>query len=73
MSSVLAHIIAQSNIAFGTSGARGLVTDFTDEVCAAFAQSFVNVMQRSFNFQRIAIGIDNRPSSPQMAAACAGV
>lgn len=70
---VLDQVIAQSNIAFGTSGARGLVTDFTDQVCAAFAQSFVSVMQRSFSFKRIAIGIDNRPSSPQMAAACAGV
>ena len=73
MSLVLEQVIAQSNIAFGTSGARGLVTDFTDEVCAAFAQSFVSVMQRSFSFKRIAIGIDNRPSSPQMAAACAGI
>lgn len=73
MSLVLDQVIAKSNIAFGTSGARGLVTDFTDQACAAFAQSFVSVMQRSFSFERIAIGIDNRPSSPQMAAACAGV
>lgn len=73
MSLMLNKVIAQSNIAFGTSGARGLVTDFTDQVCAAFAQSFVSVMQHSFSFKRIAIGIDNRPSSPQMAAACAGV
>lgn len=72
MSSALEQVIVQSNIAFGTSGARGLVTDFTDDVCAAFAQSFANVMQQSFSFNRIAIGIDNRPSSPQMAAACAG-
>lgn len=73
MSLMLNKVIAQSNIAFGTSGARGLVTDFTDQVCAAFAQSFASVMQQSFTFKRIAIGIDNRPSSPQMAAACAGV
>ena len=73
MSLMLDKVIAQSNIAFGTSGARGLVTDFTDPVCAAFAQSFASVMQHSFSFKRIAIGIDNRPSSPQMAAACAGV
>lgn len=73
MSLMLEQVVAQSNIAFGTSGARGLVTDFTDQVCAGFAQSFVSVMQRSFSFKRIAIGIDNRPSSPQMAAACAGV
>ena len=72
MSMELHNCIATSNIAFGTSGARGLVIDFTDEVCAAFAQSFVKVMAQSFEFKRIAIGIDNRPSSPQMAAACCG-
>ncbi len=72
MASTLQQVIAQSNIGFGTSGARGLVTDFTDEVCAAFAQSFVKAMQRAFSFKHVAIGIDNRPSSPQMAAACAG-
>lgn len=66
-------ILAQSNITFGTSGARGLVTDFTDIVCAAFTQSFVSVMRQSFTFDRIAIAIDNRPSSPQMAAACTGM
>lgn len=64
-------VLSQSGVAFGTSGARGLVTDFTDQVCAAFAQSFVTIMQQNFSFKRIAIGIDNRPSSPQMAAACA--
>lgn len=72
MSLALNQLIANSNIAFGTSGARGLVTDFTDQVCAAFAQSFVKVMQRSFGVERVALGIDNRPSSAQMAAACAG-
>ena len=72
MSLALNQLIANSNIAFGTSGARGLVTDFTDQVCAAFAQSFVKVMQRSFSINCVALGIDNRPSSMQMAAACAG-
>lgn len=69
----ISSVLSESGIAFGTSGARGLVTDFTDQVCGAFAQGFANVMQRSFSFKRIALGIDNRPSSPQMAAACAGV
>lgn len=67
------QIIASSNIAFGTSGARGLVTDFSAEVCAAFAQSFVRSTQQNFKFERVAIGIDNRPSSPQMATACIGL
>jgi phosphomannomutase len=72
MSYLLNQIIANSHIAFGTSGARGLVEDFSDTVCGAFAQSFVTVMQASFSFKRIAIGIDNRPSSERMAAACVG-
>lgn len=66
-------LLAGSNIAFGTSGARGLVTDFTPEICAAFAQSFVRSMQPNFAFTAVAIGIDNRPSSPAMAAACIGL
>lgn len=64
-------IIADSGISFGTSGARGLVEHFSDEVCAAFSIAFISTMQASFSFDRVAIGIDRRPSSPKMAAACA--
>ncbi|WP_417764158.1 phosphomannomutase [Shewanella chilikensis] len=63
-------IIQESGIHFGTSGARGLVADFKPEVCAAFCLSFIQVMQQSYSFNRIALGIDNRPSSPDLAAAC---
>lgn len=38
------HIIARSNISFGTSGARGLVTDLTPVVSAAFEIAFANVI-----------------------------
>ncbi|KPV95294.1 Phosphoglucosamine mutase [Pseudoalteromonas sp. P1-9] len=65
-------IIQKSGISFGTSGARGLVSDFTPEVCAAFALSFTRVMQRFYKFNRVAIAIDNRPSSYQMAQAISG-
>ena len=58
-----------SGIAFGTSGARGLVTDFTQEVCAAFAISFAHVMQQETSLNTVAIAIDNRPSSYTMAQA----
>lgn len=64
-------VIAGSGIAFGTSGARGLVVDFTAEVCAAFTHAFVAVMQREFAFTHMALAIDNRPSSLGMAQACA--
>lgn len=64
-------VIAESGIAFGTSGARGLVVDFTPEVCAAFTHAFVAVMRRDFSFTHMALAIDNRPSSLRMAMACA--
>lgn len=64
------QILQQSGIAFGTSGARGLVEEFTDEACAAFTLNFLDVMRKNFAFDSVAIGIDRRPSSPQMAAAC---
>ncbi|MFO6425481.1 phosphomannomutase [Motilimonas sp. KMU-193] len=66
----VAQIIKDSGIAFGTSGARGLVKDFTAPVCGAFTLAFIEVMRASFEFSRIAIAIDNRPSSPEMAVAC---
>jgi phosphomannomutase len=41
------EIIEHSGIKFGTSGARGLVCDFTPEVCTAFTQSFLDAMKKS--------------------------
>ncbi|OKP01948.1 phosphomannomutase [Xenorhabdus eapokensis] len=65
------EVIAGSGIAFGTSGARGLVIDFTPDVCSAFTHAFVSVMQKQYDISQIALAIDNRPSSPDMAMACA--
>lgn len=64
-------VISESNIAFGTSGARGLVSDFTAEVCMAFTHAFVSVLRESSSIKQLALGIDNRPSSYAMAKACA--
>lgn len=66
------EVISQSGINFGTSGARGLVTDFTPEVCTAFILSFLDAMKKSFTFKKVAVAIDNRPSSPDMAATICG-
>lgn len=62
--------ISSSNISFGTSGARGLVTDFTPNVCAAFTHAFLNTIESIYSFKTVAIAIDNRPSSYRMAQAC---
>ncbi len=64
-------VMKSSGVAFGTSGARGLVSSMTDEVCAAYAMAFLSVTSKSFTINRIAIGIDLRPSSPRIAKACA--
>ena len=68
---VSSEVIAESGVAFGTSGARGLVTQFTSDVCGAFAASFIKGIQSHFSFTSVAIAIDNRPSSYKMAQACA--
>ncbi|MDK1289570.1 phosphomannomutase [Pseudoalteromonas umbrosa] len=63
-------VINSSGIAFGTSGARGLVTDFSPEVCAAFSIAFAQSLKNEFEVNTIAIAIDNRPSSTEIARAC---
>ncbi|MBY8061204.1 phosphomannomutase [Vibrio fluvialis] len=65
------QIIEQSGVQFGTSGARGLVSQFLPEVSAAFTHAFLNSLRGKFIFEQVAVAIDNRPSSPAIAQACA--
>jgi len=64
-------VLAESGVVFGTSGARGLVEQFTPNVCAAFSLAFLDTLKGDFIFNCLAIAIDNRPSSHGMAKACA--
>ncbi|MFW1056781.1 phosphomannomutase [Vibrio parahaemolyticus] len=66
---ISSEVLGASGVQFGTSGARGLVTQFTPDVCAAFTHAFVASMRRNFTFNQMAVAIDNRPSSPAMAKA----
>lgn len=50
--------------------ARGLVEQFSDEVCAAFSVAFLQVMREQAEVECVALGMDRRPNSPAMAAAC---
>ena len=72
-SKTVAEIISDSGVSFGTSGARGPVEQLTDEACVAFTVGFIESLKGQFATQRVALAIDRRPSSPRMAAACAGV
>ena len=67
---ISSKVIKDSGIQFGTSGARGLVEQFTTDACAAFTHAFMQCMQGQFEFKTVALAIDNRPSSPAMAKAC---
>ena len=59
----------QAGVAFGTSGARGLVADMSDSLCWAYTTAFLISVAR--NTTRVVLGHDLRPSSPRIAAACA--
>lgn len=66
------EVISQSDVKFGTSGARGLITEFTTGVCTAFTISFLDAMKKSFEFKKVAVAMDNRPSSPEISSIICG-
>ncbi|MDR3000217.1 MAG: UTP--glucose-1-phosphate uridylyltransferase [Fibromonadaceae bacterium] len=71
MSNKIQTIMDTSGVAFGTSGARGLVSDMTDEVCYAYTLGFLQHTLRNKNAKKIAaFGGDLRPSTPRIIAAC---
>lgn len=64
----LGEIAAAAGAGFGTSGVRGLVSDLTAPLCAAYAEAFLSILETAP--QRLLIGHDLRPSSPAIALAC---
>jgi phosphomannomutase len=64
------QIMDQSGVRFGTSGARGLAADMTAPVCFAYTAAFLRVVAPPTG-SRVALGLDLRPSSPDIAGACA--
>ncbi|GEA52307.1 phosphomannomutase [Vibrio inusitatus NBRC 102082] len=69
---ISSEVIKSSGVQFGTSGARGLVEQFTTDTCAAFTHAFLSGLQDRFSFRQVAVAIDNRPSSPMMAKSVVG-
>ena len=64
----------RTTVAFGTSGARGLVVDMTDRVCYTYTVAFLQYLQETNQWQHgqsMVIGGDLRPSTPRIMAACA--
>ena len=70
----VSDLMALSGIAFGTSGARGLVSAMTDRICFAYTCGFLQHLADIGQFapgKHVAIAGDLRPSSPRIMAACA--
>jgi phosphomannomutase len=67
-------LMTQSGVAFGTSGARGLVSAMTDRVCYGYTQGFLLYLAGLGEFApgtQVALAGDLRPSTPRILAACA--
>ncbi|MEE8657998.1 Phosphomannomutase [Acetobacteraceae bacterium EV16G] len=63
----------ESGVAFGTSGARGLVTAMTDRLCFAYVTGYLQWMREVGAFSpgmEVALAGDLRPSSPRILRAC---
>lgn len=54
---------------FGTSGVRGLVTEFTDEQVFLLVSAFLKYADNIKNSKNVAIGMDLRESSPRLLKA----
>jgi len=69
------ELMAQSGVAFGTSGARGLATAMSDQVCYAYTKGFLQYLEGIGELkhagERVAVGGDFRPSTGRvMEAVC---
>jgi len=70
----VADLMRQSGVAFGTSGARGLVSGMIDRVCHGYTTGFLQFMIEDGAWARggrVALAGDLRPSTPRILAACA--
>lgn len=69
----IAEWMEQSGVAFGTSGARGLVTAMTDAVCFAYTVGYLRHLASLGEFAPgtpVAVAGDLRPSTPRILRAC---
>src|SRR3954468_11766302 len=70
----IAEAMDSSGVAFGTSGARGLVSAMTDEVCYTYTRGFLQYLEREGEIGRggrVALAGDLRSSTPRIMRAVA--
>ncbi|MEI6892094.1 MAG: phosphomannomutase [Pontiella sp.] len=68
-------LMVKSGVKFGTSGARGLAVEMTDQVCYTYTKGFLQYLEESGELKKdgreVAIAGDLRPSSGRIMAAVA--
>lgn len=70
----IAQWMQHSGVAFGTSGARGLVSAMKDSVCFAYTAGYLRHLANLGEFApgaSVAVAGDLRPSTPRILRACA--
>jgi len=68
------ELMLECGVAFGTSGARGMVTAMTDRVCYSYTVGFLQYLAECGDFAKggeVALAGDLRPSTPRILTACA--
>lgn len=72
MKASIAELMARTGVKFGTSGARGLVTELTDLVAYTYTRGFLEFLRSRGEFPltggAVAVGGDLRPSTPRIMA-----
>jgi phosphomannomutase len=66
MTYTVRDLMEESGVAFGTSGARGLVTSMTDRVCYGYTRGFLSYLAEVGEFSagvEVALAGDLRPAS----------
>jgi phosphomannomutase len=75
MKTTINDLMQQSGVKFGTSGARGLAVEMTDQVCYTYAKGFLQYLEESGELKKrgesVAIAGDLRPSTGRIMAAVA--
>ncbi len=74
MKTTIEDLMHSSQVTFGTSGARGLVKDMTDQVCYAYTLGFIQYLKQTQQLNRassIVLAGDLRNSTPAILNACA--
>src|SRR5690554_4942035 len=67
---LMQEVMNKSGVSFGTSGARGLVSQMTDRVCYIYTRAFLASIEKHYpSEKKVAVAVDLRPSTDRILKA----